>query len=646
MERQRARLLVFSFLILTFFGLVFFRLIDLQLFKGKKYFQFSRLNTLREIPIPAMRGRILDRHGKVLADIRPSFVLLIHLTQVKEISTTLKTLTYLTGFNSEELQEKIRKGKNLPSLAPIPIEKNIPWDRVAQIRSRISRILVGAEPQLAMEGIDLSLQYERTYPLGDRVGALLGYVREVSEQGLKEWEKKEPGRVRAGDKVGVGGVEKKFDLLLRGLDGARQLYVNALGNEVDLDALGLGGLDKTIPPQRGEDLHLTVDADLVNAAYEGLADHVGTVVAIDPRNGEILAWVSKPSFDSSQLSGTIPPAIWKELQNNPDKPLLNRPIQAAYPPGSTFKIVTAIAALVERKTDFHERIHCPGYFLFGKRKWGCWNKKGHGSVNLEEALIYSCDVFFYKVGLRLGPDLLAKYAKLLGLGSKTEVLADYEREGLVPTENWKEQKRKQKWMASDSLGGAIGQGYHLVTPLQNALMVAQFANGGKKIIPHLVSNIEHRTSNIGNSIPNSDLWGLSKDQYETLRQALIEVVNRPGATGGRSKLPNILVAGKTGTAQVIGHESKGKVAKDVKTEDHAWFVAFAPAEKPEIALAVMVEHGGGGGAVAAPVAKRVLEEYFKDRTSDQRPVTSDLGARIKNSRRSLVAGPLSVVHPL
>ncbi|HKX12239.1 MAG TPA: penicillin-binding protein 2, partial [bacterium] len=604
MEVDRRRLGFFSLLVLLFFGLALYRLAALQLWNGEKYLRFSRMNTLREIPIPAPRGKILDRQGRILADNRPSFTLRLNLAQVKDIQVAERSLAYLLQSDAESLKQKLSPKRGASLLAPVTVAEDLSRDEVARIKARMTRIRAGAETDLDLNGVELVVQFERVYPYRDKAGHVLGYVREVGEKELAEWEKREPGRVNPGDDVGVAGVEKTFDAELRGFDGSRRTLVDALGREADLSEMGMEGLLGEVPARAGETLRLSIDAQLMEVGAAAFGDKVGTLVALDPRNGEVLAWISRPSYDPEALTGTIPAALWKELRDHPDNVLLNRPIQGAYPPGSTYKIVTAIAGLAENETDFHQTVQCPGYYLFGGRKWGCWNKKGHGRVDLRRALISSCDVFFYKLGEKLGPDRLARYAKLLGLGQKTGILSDAEREGLIPTRDWKEKNRKEKWAPSDSLGIAIGQGFDLVTPLQNALMTARFAAGGKAVEPRLL--VEPGTPQ-AQSIP----WGISEEEFGKLREALVAVVEEGGGTGAKARIPGIKVGGKTGTAQVVGYESLAKGIAKGKTGDHAWFVAFAPAEKPEIAVAVLVEHGGHGGAVAAPIAQKVMVEYFK-----------------------------------
>lgn len=640
MEPYRQRLLGLALIMLGFFGLALYRLVDLQLIQGEKYFRFSQNNTMREIPIPAPRGKILDREGRVLADNRPSFALRLNPAQVKDAARAKRSLAYLLDWPEDKVQDALNAKKGLSMLAPSVVAKDLSRDELAKIRARMTRVHAGMESDLDLTGIDLVVHFERIYPYREKVGHVLGYVREVSDKELKEWAEQEPGRVSPGDDVGVAGTEKAFDLDLRGYDGYRQTLVDAMGREADLREIGLDAALEEKPAMAGKTLQLTLDARLMEVADEAFGDEVGSLVAMDPRDGAILAWVSHPSYNPEDLTGTIPKALWKEMQEHPGKILLNRPIQAAYPPGSTYKIVTAIAALAEGETNVNETIQCPGYYMFGGRRWGCWNKAGHGRVDLHRALVSSCDVYFYRMGERLGPDRLAHYANLLGLGKKTGVLADSEREGLIPTREWKEKSRKEKWSPSDSLGIAIGQGFDLVTPLQNALMMAQVANGGIKISPHLLAATigdDGSKTPIPLSRAESLPWGINKKEYEAVKRALIDVVAGVGGTGAKARIPGITVAGKTGTAQVVGYETVHKVAKGVKTGDHAWFVAFAPAENPEIAVAVIVEHGGHGGSIAAPIAQRVMTEYFKGRIPAPKvtatdPVPQKLGRRKAKTR--------------
>lgn len=600
---RRSRLLLSAILVIVLVFIFCLRLVQLQILHGEQYERFSRQNSLRRLRVAAPRGKILDRNGVVLAENRPSFAILVHWRQVSDRKQLTRALVYLLQWPEERVTEALGKKSQRSVGAPSVVIHHLNPEQVAQIRGRISRLQTEKTFDFDLKGIQLSPQFDRVYPSGEAFGHLLGYTREVNGKDLSYWQEKEPGRVVAGDQVGVKGVEKAFEGDLRGYAGFHLSLVDAFGREVEWEELGIESGWQEILSQPGRALQLTVDAELTKVAYRAFGDKVGALVALNPQNGEILSMVSRPSFHPQLLTGRISYPVWEQMRDHPQKILLNRPLQAAYPPGSIYKIVTALAVLAEGKVRPGETIRCNGHYRVGGRNWRCWNRGGHGSLTLAQALKHSCDVFFYHMGERLGPDRLAHYAKLLGLGAKTGVLADYERSGLVPTSQWKALHRKQPWKNSDNLGNAIGQGFNLVTPLQSAMMVAQFANGGKKIRPHL------RLGDSKLSTKTQLNWGLKEQQFIYLKNALVQVVEGSGGTGRRARVPGVTVGGKTGTAQVIALERKGQGKGN--TEDHAWFVAFAPAENPEIAIAVVVEHGGGGGSVAAPIAQQVLAAYFK-----------------------------------
>ncbi len=610
----RSRLSVLALGIFLAGLILSWRLVDLQILQGERYLQFSQSNVLRSSRITAPRGLILDREGRILVENQSAFFLTLDLSQVKRLDHTVTAAAFLLQKTRDEILALIDRQKKKSLTSRLVLGGPFSEAELARLRGKMSRIQTEGESAYDLNGLDLSLRYQRVYPWGAIGGHLLGYVREVSAKDLEIWEKREPGRVGPGDEVGVAGIEKAFDALLRGYDGWHRRIMDALGKEVDPTLWDLEGWSQEIAPQPGKNLRLTLDAALNQTAYEALGDHVGAVVALDPRNGEVLVMASKPSYDPKELSGVLTPEKWSRYRDDPNHILLHRPLQSAYPPGSTYKIVTAWAALAEGKVNFNERIVCKGSYAVGGRSWGCWNRRGHGAVNLTEALKGSCDVFFYQMGERLGPEKLAQYAHFFGLGKKTGLLFDSEREGLVPTSEWKQEHRHESWTRGDNLGNAIGQGFNLVTPMQAALMIARFANGGQAIEPHLIFSEntayglpEKASSDVKREKP-SPSKGLSPALYKKLREALVEVVEGSGGTGKRAQVRGIRVGGKTGTAQVISLEKKGSIG--LKTEDHAWFVAFAPAEAPRIAIAVMVEHGGGGGAVAAPIAQRVMAQFF------------------------------------
>lgn len=607
---EKSRLILFSLFMIAIAILLGGRLFELQILKGKSYFHLSQNTLLRKTRIEAPRGQILDRHGRVLAENQARFSLNLNLNQVQDLEESLTNVADLLGVELPLLRSRFIRQKKRARDATVVLAESLSWEQVARLRGKLSEwATIPQKKPKNISGIKLEVSFQRLYPYGEVLAHLLGYIRQVNAKDLAAWEAKAPGRVGPRGKIGMKGVEKTWDEKLRGFDGFEMTLTNALGQPVDLSEWNMEPWWKNVLPQRGEDLQLSVDAELSQVAYEALGDHSGAVVALDPQNGEVLVMVSKPAYSPEVFQGRLSPEVWASLRDHPDKILLNRPLQGSYPPGSTHKIVTAVAALAEGKLTLSERISCPGYYQLGKRKWGCWLRSGHGSVNLAEALKHSCDVFFYQVGQRLGPDVLAHYAKLLGLGEKTGILRDSERSGLIPTRAWKEKDQHQPWQAHDDLGNAIGQGYNLVTPLQNALMIARFA-GAKAIEPTLLKQDEKQDHFKKLS------WKLKPEQYQVVKQALIEVVNGVGGTGKRARVPGVTVAGKTGTAQVVSLEKSQQGGR--KNQDHAWFVAFAPAEDPQIALAVLVEHGRSGGGVAAPVAQKVLQAFFAAKKTARR----------------------------
>lgn len=615
METSSFRIKVFFILMILFFIGVFLRLVQFQVFKGEKLHRISTSRPITRDRIEAPRGKILDRNGKVLAESKPYFVLEVLPAQVRHKEKAIKTLSYLLNWTEDEVLKKWTADKQRLPGEPILIAEKLDRDAVAKIRGKISQLLtLPDQTKYDQSGIVFGITYERFYPYGNLGGHLLGYLKKPNLAQREAWEKKDPGRLGANAQVGVVGVEKKFDHLLRGYDGFHFAFVDAQGREIDPDELGISVDIEDVSVKPGQDIRLTVDIDLMKLAAKEFARRAGALVALNPQNGEILALVSEPSYDPKQLSGSLSHKVWKGLQEHPDNILVHRAIQAAYPPGSTYKIVTAIAGLADNKIKVNERINCPGYYQHGNRRWGCWNRSGHGAVNLHQALKHSCDVYFYKMGERITGDRMAYYARLLGLGKKTGVLdLNEERSGLVPDTEWKKKYRHQDWKSTDDLLTAIGQGANLVTPLQNALMVAHFSNGAKKIQPHLLKSYQNQEGKVQlvetPSLEAID-WKLNSKQYLQIHNALVAVVEDADGTGKRAQVEGVKVGGKTGTAQVVSLDRKGKVAG--KSGDHAWFVAFAPSEDPQIALAVLVEHGGGGGAIAAPIAQRVLQKYFKD----------------------------------
>lgn len=418
-----------------------------------------------------------------------------------------------------------------------------------------------------------------------------------------------------GDQLGKLGIEKIYEKYLRGEKGRK--YV-----EVDVHGLEQKQI-RTRKPLPGDDLQLTIDIDLQETAEKAMADKAGAVVAMDVRTGKLLTLASTPPMHLQEFIGGISTTAWKEMLNNPMHPLMNKSIQGQYPPGSTYKIITALAALNEGVTTPETIVYCSGSYAFGNRKYGCWKKFGHGPVNLRRALKESCDVYFYQMGQKLGVDTLARYAQSMGLGRTTGIEPGERKKGLTPTDAWKRQRYKEGWQEGETLSVAIGQGFNLATPLQICRMTAATVNGGQLIRPQLLEAItdpDGKQIKTFEPISDGEILG-TPEQLALIRDALTAVVNEPHGTGSAARLKKISVGGKTGTAQVI-HLSTYKDAdeKDIpyKYRDHAWFTCFAPTENPEIAVTVLIEHGGHGGSAAGPVAKQVLERYFAKKNAAEK----------------------------
>ncbi|MDO8461591.1 MAG: penicillin-binding protein 2 [Deltaproteobacteria bacterium] len=595
-----------------FFLILFFRVGYLQIVKGGYFRAFSLENTVKEIKVPATRGLILDRYYRTLTDNRPAFDVVVVPQYVSSPQKMMKGLLDLAGIPPEWSEARWKLAKQSPAFFPFVFKRDAAFQAVTRIRTyRVAE--VAKEDPYDLRGVDAVAYPLRDYPHKELAGMTLGYVSEVSSEELARTEKGGVRNYRAGDFVGVSGLEKVWEQYLRGKDGYEQKIVDAVGREVNAEEVTSMLIKEMAEP--GYNMVLTIDLDLQKVAEEKLGSRSGAVVAMNPQNGELLVFASRPSFDPNRLATNVSRETWTELMNDPRKPLLNRAYQSAYPPGSTYKIVMAIAALEEGVVKEDELVRCPGYLNFGNRAFHCWRAGGHGAMAIRDAIIQSCDVFFYTMGLRLGPDRIAKYARMLGLGEVTGIDLEGEKKGLIPTTQWKLANRKEAWGPSETLSIAIGQGYDLVTPLQNSLLAAQVGNGGKKIEPHMLHHFEapggrELLKPIGetNTVSLESL-PIKPETLKLLHEALAGVVSDPRGTAHSLSLLGIPIAGKTGTSQVVSNDSKG--LQGIATQDHAWFVSYAPVENPEIAVSVLVEHGGHGSSAAAPIAGAVIQKYFQ-----------------------------------
>ncbi len=585
------------------------RLYFLQVIKGSFYHFFSTENSIKAMSIPAPRGVIFDRRGQVLVDNRPSFNIVVVPQYVVNPERTLESLSKLLAIPGGELDEIWKKRFKQPKYQPLIVKADVSLDDVALVKSRKNPWYDNKDP-FDLRGADVVVQYQRTYPESNIATHVLGYVREIDPKRLKKYDKLYPGKYNPGDMVGVRGLEERWDPTLRGEDGYEERIVNAVGREVDYE--GIASELKRHPAIPGNSLKLTIDRDLQELAREMFGERKGAAAVIDVRTGAILAMYSSPSYDLNKLAGPGGDEYWKYVSRHPDKYLLNRTIQGGYPPASTYKIVTAIAALSEGVVTPDEKISCHGAYVYGGRPYHCWRKGGHGRISLHRAIVSSCDVYFYIMGLRLGVDMLAKYANIFSFGRKTGVPLEGERPGLIPTSEWKMERYGVPWQKGENLSISVGQGYNVVTPLQNAMLAEQVANGGKGYQLHLVDRgYEVSGEESYEWKPPADLTVLPLDKkfVEKVRSAMVGVVAEPGGTGHRQSLHKVTMGGKTGTAQVVSLD-KSLACTTEKCRDHAWFIGFSPAENPEIAAAVVVEHGGFGASAAAPIVGALFQKYY------------------------------------
>ncbi len=598
----RRRAMISSIVLMIFFAILITRLWYLQIQHGEDYKTLAENNRVRHLEVVAPRGNILDRKGREIVTNRPSFNVVWVREDNRVDDELIKKIATILDLDIAELLVKVRKMARTAGHIPIRLAEDLDWDQVAYIENN----------RMELPGIKIEVVPLRVYHYGNMASHVIGYLGQINRKELK---KAEPDIYRGGDLIGKMGLEKLREKDLRGEKGRHYMEVNALGFE----QRNLKGYD----PLPGNDLQLTLDVDLQLAAEEIMTreEKSGAVVAIEVNSGRLLMLASSPVLELDKFIGGISYKNWDGMLNNPHHPLINKMVQGQYPPASTYKIVTAIAGLSEGVITPDTTIYCPGFYRFGNRVYRCWKHSGHGAVNLKRALSESCDVYFYQVGQRLGVDRLAGYARRLGLGQKTGVEMEHEKSGLIPTAEWKMKRYGKKWQEGETLSVAIGQGFDLVTPLQLALMTATVANGGTLYKPSLIETVRDPEGKIIEQFKPTILSQFKGQDHnlQLVRDALVEAVNGRHGTGRRARLKNITVAGKTGTAQVVRlKQYKHLKDEDIpyKYRDHAWFTCFAPAENPEIAVSVLVEHGLHGGSSAAPIAKAVLEKYFGDRLED------------------------------
>lgn len=577
-----------ALLVLCLFGLLILRLWFLQLVQGEEMRQRSETNRVRLQDLPPWRGMILDKSSQVLVANRPSYEMAVVLEDIPDIPLLARRLGALLRFDITQLTAQLESART-QGLTSVRLRGDLTWEEMALVET--------FQPELP--GIFIQVQPKREYRQKGLAAHALGYLGEITDVQIKSG--RFPG-YKMGDYLGKCGVEMAWENYLRGKRGYRRIEVDAYGRE-------LGQLDQLFPTP-GANVYLTLDMKLQQEAEACLAGKMGAIVALDPRNGKVLAMASSPPYSQEAFERGLTPQEWHKLSTHKDHPLENRALKGQYPPGSTFKIVMAVAGLEEKVITPGTVIYCSGALPFGNHVFHCWRKGGHGGMNLHSALVQSCDIYFYTLGRRLGIERIAKWSRRFGLGQASGLHLDKEMPGLVASSAWKQARFKAPWQEGDTLSVAIGQGYNLTTPLQMAQVAAAVANGGVLYEPQLVEKVE---SPAGEVLFQAQPVVRSRLEAKTgtgaaVQKALLGVV--AGGTGKAAKLPQVEVAGKTGTSQVVSLEREKKGHKG--TQNHAWFVAYAPASRPQIAVAVIVEHGGGGGAVAAPLARRVLNAAFPE----------------------------------
>jgi penicillin-binding protein 2 len=591
-------------IVLAAFLVLGLRLFHLQVVQGEEYRRLSENNCIRLQDIDPPRGQILDRQRRLLVDNRPSFNLVMVPRDAKPVDTTLARLADGVGLDLEELAHAAERTRSV--YRPVVLRADIDRDLLAAVEAR----------RYDLPGVTVDVKALRRYVYGDSAAHLLGYMGEINAEELAGG--RYPG-CRSGDSIGKFGIEKNCEPLLRGQPGGRQVEVDARGQVIRIL--------KTVEAVPGHNVVLTIDHRLQAVAERCLGDRAGAVVAVDPRNGEVLVMASRPSFDPNAFVGGISRRDWQALVENPRRPMENKAIQATYPPASTYKIVTAMAGLQEGEIDGRSQFFCPGQLRYGNRAYRCWKRGGHGHLNVVEAISQSCDVFFYQVGIKLGVDRLARYARSCGFGSPTDVGLDHEEAGLIPTAAWKKGRFGIPWQGGETLSVAIGQGYNLVTPIQMAMMIAAVGNGGTLYQPRLVHAVESAEGRVIEQ-PEPVVKGriaVGARNLDLIQEGLWRVVQGDRGTARGIRLEGIDISGKTGTAQVFSRkgetDGKGDVADHLR--DHAWFVAYAPSEAPGIAVAVIIEHGEHGSSAAAPVARAVIQAWLDPEAAVSEAVVAD-----------------------
>ena len=562
-----------------------------QIVRGEYYFSLSENNRIRAVKITAPRGYVLDRNGAVLVENEPAYTLHLYRREAKDLNASVDFIIDLLGLNPEQVRSRVERGRRDPEFVPIPIAENLGIEEVAEVEARAAE-----HPEFA-----ITVSQRRLYKHGDSAAHALGYLSEATPDQIKS-----AGNLYGvGDWIGQKGIEGAYERLLAGASGERRVIVDSHGREVAEEARL-----EAIP---GQNLFLTLDSKLQDIAEEYFRSRVGSAVAMDPKTGEILALVSSPSYDPNWFTRRVTASEWSGLLENPDRPLQNRAIQNMYSPGSVVKPFLAYGALARGLVDPEAKIFCPGHATFYGREFHCHKKGGHGLVNLRDAIKESCDVYFYNLGQKLGVDRINEILTSFGFGSPTGVDLSFEKAGLVPSEAWAREKRGARWYPSETISVAIGQGPLLTTSMQMARALSGLLEGGRLPTPHLFYSSQDPKTGERLRYKTEYRQGatLPPEKLAIVKSGMWAVVNEVGGTAFGSRVEGVEMGGKTGTAQVVGHEATIRAGADKsKLETHAWFAGFAPVDDPKLVVVVFVENGGHGNLAAAPLAKALVEARF------------------------------------
>ncbi len=600
---EEGRFVLGSIAIFIGLAVLLIRIWYLQIYMGDYYLQISENNRIRRIEIPAPRGMIFDRDSKIILGNRPFFDLVLIPQYVRNEDKTLRVIANLLHLPFSELQAEMKRVRGQPKFLPVTLKRNLSLHEVAIIEGQKS----------FLPGIDINIAPRRDYQ-EDAPPHILGYIGEISAESLKSFNQKNPENpYLMGELVGKHGLELQWEEMLRGKRGYKYIQVDALGRQTRL-AEDMGWKFPISPAVPGVDLTLTIDMNLQRVATKAFQGKQGSVIAMNPQTGEILALVSSPDFDPAIYQEGISFDKWQALINDPFKPLFDKTTGGTFPPGSAYKTVVAIAALEEGIIRPNSTYYCPGVFNLGNQPFHCHKREGHGTINLLEALLLSCDVYFYHLGIELGMDRMAKYAKSLGLGQKLGVRLNREEPGLIPTTDWWRKHFRAAPNKGDIPSLAIGQGANVVTPIQLANVYATIANGGKLWRPFIVKKATNATGETVIEQKPELIREVSFIKPQTLamiREMLFQVVER--GTGKRARVAGVTVAGKTSTAQVVSlKKTTNMKSTRMQWHEHAEFAAFSPVENAEIVVSVISENDliGKGGVSAAPVAQEILQAYW------------------------------------